>query len=78
MTNASSFASESMSATSLRRLTEISWATESDIAARLEGVGRPGAICLSEDERKTQFLRRDKARVEADEAALRSAGLPIG
>jgi adenylate cyclase len=28
--------------------------------------------------RKTQFLRRDKARVEADEAALRSAGLPIG
>jgi adenylate cyclase len=49
-----------------------------NIAARLEGVGRPGAICLSEDERKTQFLRRDKARVEADEAALRSAGLPIG
>ena len=28
--------------------------------------------------RKTQFLRRDKARVEADEAALRSAGLPMG
>ena len=28
--------------------------------------------------RKTQFIRRDKARVEADEAALRFAGLPIG
>ena len=28
--------------------------------------------------RKTQFLRRDKARVEADEAALRAAGLPTG
>ena len=28
--------------------------------------------------RKTQFIRRDKARVDADEAALRFAGLRIG
>ena len=27
---------------------------------------------------KTQFVRRDKARVEADTAALRAAGLPMG
>ena len=27
---------------------------------------------------KTQFIRRDKARVEADAAALRAAGLPAG
>ena len=28
--------------------------------------------------RKTQFIRRDAARVEADAAALRAAGLPTG
>ena len=28
--------------------------------------------------RKTQFIRRDAARVEADAAALRAAGLPLG
>jgi adenylate cyclase len=28
--------------------------------------------------RKTQFIRKDKARVETDEAALRAAGLPTG
>jgi adenylate cyclase len=28
--------------------------------------------------RKTQLIRRDKARIEADEAALRAAGLPLG
>ncbi len=28
--------------------------------------------------RKTQFIRRDKARIEADAAALRAAGLPLG
>ena len=28
--------------------------------------------------RKTQFMRRDAARVEADAAALRAAGLPTG
>jgi len=28
--------------------------------------------------RKTQFIRKDKTRVEADEAALRAAGLPTG
>ena len=28
--------------------------------------------------RKTQFIRRDAARVEADAAALRAAGLPVG
>jgi adenylate cyclase len=28
--------------------------------------------------RKTQFIRRDAARVEADAAALRAAGLPMG
>jgi adenylate cyclase len=28
--------------------------------------------------RKTQFMRRDAARVEADAAALRAAGLPVG
>ena len=28
------------------------------------------------DWRKTQFIRRDAARVEADAAALRAAGLP--
>ena len=28
--------------------------------------------------RKTQFMRRDKARIEADAAALRDAGLPPG
>ena len=27
---------------------------------------------------RTQFIRRDAARVEADTAALRAAGLPIG
>ena len=27
---------------------------------------------------KTQFIRRDTARVEADAAALRAAGLPMG
>jgi adenylate cyclase len=37
----------SILATSLKRATAISWAT--NIAARLEGVAKPGAICLSED-----------------------------
>jgi hypothetical protein len=27
---------------------------------------------------KTQFIRRDTARIEADTAALRAAGLPMG
>jgi hypothetical protein len=27
---------------------------------------------------KTQFIRRDRARVEVDSAALRAAGIPVG
>ena len=44
-------------------------------AARLMAA-RPGFTVAGW--RKTQFLRRDQARVEADEAALRAAGLPMG
>ena len=44
-------------------------------AARLVAA-RPGFTVAGW--RKTQFLRRDKARVEADAAALRAAGLPMG
>ncbi|MGO8801476.1 MAG: adenylate/guanylate cyclase domain-containing protein [Roseiarcus sp.] len=44
-------------------------------AARLMAA-RPGFTIAGW--RKTQFLRRDQSRVDADEAALRAAGLPSG
>jgi hypothetical protein len=41
-------------------------------------LGRCGTSEFHDGWLKTQFIRRDTARVEADTAALRAAGLPMG
>ena len=55
----------------------ISWATAVNIAARLEGVAKPGAICLSEDAYRQVKARLDLAVSDLGATMLKNIAEPI-
>ena len=66
-----------MSATSSRRATATSWATASTSPRGLEGVAKPGAICLSEDAYRQVNGRLDLAVTDLGPTQLKNIAEPI-